>query len=132
MTHQNCPGTKHGLLGRLIIGRNHLKLPGAIVHLRCGHGESMLAPSSNHLSMPGSAAGGAGTAIAGAAFASSTMTGAATGEFVVSGPPPPPPPPRFKCVSFMRHSIATHNEAAATSTDAMSSVYLSEAYADSR
>lgn len=56
------------------------------------------------------------------------MTGASTGEFVVSAAPPP----RFKCVSFMRHSIATHNEAAATSTDAMSSVYLSEAYADSR
>ena len=78
--------------------------------------------------MPGSPAGAAETALAGAAFASSSMTGASTGEFVVSAAPPP----RFKCVSFMRHSIATHNEAAATSTDAMSSVYLSEAYADSR
>ena len=90
----------------------------------------MLAPSSNHLSMPGSAAGGAGAALAGAAFASSTMTGAAAGELISA--PAPPPAPRFKCVSLMRHSIATNNEAAARSTDAMESVYLSEAYADSR
>eukprot|EP00903_Cladosiphon_okamuranus_P011641 g10949.t1 len=38
---------------------------------------------------------------------------------------------RTVCLSFMRHSIATHNEAAAASADAMGSVYLSEAYADS-
>lgn len=108
-------------------GRKELELSGAIPHPRCGHGETMLAPSSNHLAMPGSAAGGAGAALAGAAFASSTITGAAA----VSAPAPPPAA-RFKCVSFMRHSIATHNEAAARSTDAMESVYLSEAYADSR
>lgn len=32
----------------------------------------------------------------------------------------------------MRHSIAFHNEAAASVPDAMSTVYLNEAYADAR
>lgn len=41
--------------------------------------------------------------------------------------------PSFKCLSFMRHSIAIHNEAAAAHhADAMDSVYLNEAYADAR
>lgn len=102
----------------------------------------MLASSANQLSasIAGTAAGGAGAALAGAAALSTTLGG-------------PPAPPTGKaaaacysstsaavaaaaggltCVSFMRHSIATHNEAAAASADAMGSVYLSEAYADSR
>lgn len=32
----------------------------------------------------------------------------------------------------MRHSIAIHNEAAASAPDAMSTVYLNEEYADAR
>lgn len=86
----------------------------------------MLAPSASHLSasMAGTSSGGAGAALAGAAFSATALT--------------PPNPKQASggscavCLSFMRHSIATHNEAAAASADAMGSVYLSEAYADSR
>lgn len=42
------------------------------------------------------------------------------------------PPSGFKCLTLMRHSIAIHNEAAASVPDAMSTVYLNEAYADAR
>lgn len=86
----------------------------------------MLAPSANHLSasMAGTSSGGVGAAVAGAAFSATALS------------PPNPTmsaaPSRLVCLSFMRHSIATHNEAAAASADAMGSVYLSEAYADSR
>lgn len=38
----------------------------------------------------------------------------------------------LKCVSFMRHSIAVHNEAAAACINAVDSVYRNEVYADSR
>lgn len=85
----------------------------------------MLAPSASHLSasMAGTSSGGAGAALAGAAFSATTLA-----------PPNPKSASasRLVCLSFMRHSIATHNEAAAASADAMGSVYLSEAYADSR
>ena len=83
----------------------------------------MFASSANHLSagMAGTSSVGAGAALAGAAFSATSMT-----------PTSNPAPATLTTLSFMRHSIATHNEAAASSADAMGSVYLSEAYADSR
>lgn len=79
--------------------------------------------SSGCLSIP-EAASATGAALAGAsAFATSSTSPTFQVGFMNR---------HFKCVSFMRHSIATSNEAAAASADAMSSVYLSEAYADSR
>eukprot|EP00752_Nemacystus_decipiens_P010460 g9319.t1 len=80
----------------------------------------MLAPSASHLStsMAGTPVGGAA---ASSSFSATTQTPSSRS----------PSSSRLVCLSFMRHSIATHNEAAATSADAMGSVYLSEAYADS-
>ncbi|CAM9584461.1 unnamed protein product, partial [Scytosiphon promiscuus] len=90
---------------------------------------NMLAPSANQLSasMAGAAAGESGASLAGAAaaFSAATLAGPSRGETVAASSG------ALKCVSFMRHSIATHNEAASASADAMGSVYLSEAYADS-
>ncbi len=85
----------------------------------------MFASSANHLSagMAGaSSVGQAGAAFAGAAFSATPMTPTANPN-AASG---------LTSLSFMRHSIATHNEAASASADAMGSVYLSEVYADSR
>ena len=84
----------------------------------------MLAPSASHLSasMAGTSSGGAGAALANAGWATS----------LVPSPKSAASDSRLVSVSFMRHSIATHNEAAAASADAMGSVYLSESYADSR
>lgn len=79
--------------------------------------------STGCLSIP-EAASATGAALAGAgAFATSSTSPTFQVAFMNR---------HFKCVSFMRHSIATSNEAAAASVDAMSSVYLNEAYADSR
>ncbi|CAM9624461.1 unnamed protein product [Ectocarpus sp. 12 AP-2014] len=100
----------------------------------------MLAPSANQLSasIAGTAAGGAGAALAGAAALSTTLgpsappsTGKATAAAFSSSSSAAAAAAGLTCVSFMRHSIATHNEAAAGSADAMGSVYLSEAFADS-
>ncbi|CAM9608223.1 unnamed protein product [Ectocarpus sp. 12 AP-2014] len=101
----------------------------------------MLAPSANQLSasIAGTAAGGTGAALAGAAALSTTLgpsapppsTGKAAAAACSSSSSAAAAAAGLTCVSFMRHSIATHNEAAAASADAMGSVYLSEAYADS-
>lgn len=85
----------------------------------------MLAPSASYLSasMAGTSSGGVGAALAGAAFSATALTPNPANTASAS---------RLVSLSFMRHSIATHNEAAAAGADAMGSVYLSEAYADSR
>lgn len=86
----------------------------------------MIAPSSSQVSETAASAG-ARAARVGSGFASASVPVSVS---EAAGPQLAPVP--FKCVSFMRHSIATHNEAAATSADAIRSVYLSEAFADSR